>query len=72
MLERLDPALGLNGTMKSGKEEVAQVVRYASAGFSHPPNDLYVLEAWGGGGVLASVLHELLKGQDTDHVVMPQ
>ena len=27
MLERLDPALGDNGTMKSGSEEVAQVVR---------------------------------------------
>ena len=30
VLERLDPALGVNGTMKSGKEEVAQIVRYAS------------------------------------------
>lgn len=30
VLERLDPALGVNGTMKSGKEEVAQVVRYGS------------------------------------------
>ena len=28
VLERLDPALGDNGTMKSGSEEVAQVVRY--------------------------------------------
>ena len=27
VLERLDPALGDNGTMKSGSEEVAQVVR---------------------------------------------
>ena len=30
VLERLDPALGINGTMKSGKEEVAQIVRYVS------------------------------------------
>lgn len=28
VLERLDPALGVNGTMKSGKEEMAQIVRY--------------------------------------------
>ena len=31
VLERLDPALGVNGTMKSGKQEVAQVVRYEYA-----------------------------------------